>query len=60
MSYNSLEGRYLRQGPFLDLIRSGYIGAHAETTKDLEVLVKEILQSNWAVVAAIQQLIAVV
>lgn len=35
ISYDSLKGRYLRQEGFLDLLRSGYIGAYAETTKDL-------------------------
>ncbi|MGH9905210.1 MAG: hypothetical protein ACRD8U_06445, partial [Pyrinomonadaceae bacterium] len=55
VSYKSLGGRYLRQGPFLDLIRSGYIGAHAETTQHLKVLVDAVLDSDRSVVAAIQQ-----
>ena len=29
ISFNGLAGRYLRQTAFLDLLRSGYIGAHA-------------------------------
>lgn len=55
VSYQSLSGRYLRQGAFLDLIRSGYIGAHAETTAHLKTLVEAVLNNNRAVVAAIQQ-----
>ncbi len=54
ISFQSLEGRYLRQGAFLDLIRSGYIGAHARTTKDLEALIRGIVQGDKTVVAAIQ------
>jgi hypothetical protein len=53
ISYEGLAGRYLRQSAFLDLIRSGYIGAHAETTQHLKTLVKAVLNSNRAVVAAI-------
>ena len=54
ISFESLEGRYLRQSPFLDLIRSGYIGAHAETTDQLRVLIRAVASGNKAVVAAIQ------
>ncbi len=39
VSFESLAGRYLRQGPFLDLIRAGYIGATAKTTAHLKELV---------------------
>ncbi|MGH8509970.1 MAG: hypothetical protein ACREU8_00860, partial [Gammaproteobacteria bacterium] len=55
VSYESLYGRYLRQGAFLYLIRAGYVGAHAETTGHMKVLVDEVLKGNRAVVAAIQQ-----
>lgn len=55
LSYKSLNGRYLRQTPFLDLIKCGYIGAHAKTATDLRVLIEAILDGNKAVVAAIQQ-----
>ena len=54
ISFKSLAGRYLRQGAFLDLIRSGYIGAHAETTKHLRELVDPVAHNDRAVVAAIQ------
>ena len=54
VSFKGLSGRYLRETPFLDLIRSGYIGAHVETTAHLTSLVEEVLGGGSAVVAAIQ------
>ncbi len=54
VGYESLAGRYLRQAAFFDLIRSGYIGAHAETTAHLRTLVEAVLRNDRAVVAAIQ------
>jgi hypothetical protein len=54
VSYKSLNGRYLRQAPFFDLIRAGYIGAYAKTTRELMSLIAAILGGNHAVVTAIQ------
>jgi len=54
ISYESLGGRYMRQGTFLDLIQSGYIGAHVATTVQLSILVQAVLDGNRSVVAAIQ------
>ena len=54
VSYESLSGRYLRQNAFLDLVRSGYIGGHAETTAYLKTLVDAVLKKGRSVVAAIQ------
>jgi hypothetical protein len=54
ISYDGLAGRYMRQGAFLDLIRSGYIGAHADTAQHLKTLVEAVLANDRAVVAAIQ------
>ena len=54
ISFERLAGRYLRQGAFLDLIRSGYIGAHAETTIHLKALVEAVVRQDRAVVAAVQ------
>ena len=54
ISFDSLAGRYLRQTAFLDLVRSGYIGAHAETTEHLKELVRSVVQGEKSVVAAIQ------
>ncbi len=55
LSFRSLNGRYLRQTPFLDLIKCGYIGAYLRTTADLRVLIEAILDGNKAVVAAVQK-----
>jgi hypothetical protein len=54
VSFESLAGRYLRQGPFLDLIRAGYIGATSETTAYLKELVEVVVKGDRAVVGAIQ------
>lgn len=54
ISYESLRGRYMRQGAFLDLIQSGYIGAHAATTDYLNTLVQAVLDGNRAVITAVQ------
>lgn len=54
ISFNDLGGRYLRQGAFLDLIRSGYIGAQAETTTNLKELMQAVLRGDKTVVAAVQ------
>lgn len=54
ISYNTLGGRYIRQGTFLDLIQSGYIGAYADTTAALVTLVEAVLCGDRAVVAAVQ------
>lgn len=54
ISYNTLNGRYMRQNAFLDLIHSGYIGAYADTTAALSTLVEATLQGDRAVVAAVQ------
>lgn len=55
LSYNTLNGRYLRQTPFLDLVKCGYVGAHAQTSAELRILIKSILDGNKAIVAAVQQ-----
>ena len=57
ISYDTLHGRYLRQEGFLNLVRSGYIGAYAQTTNDLTNLIKAILKSGRSVVAAAQSFI---
>ena len=54
VSFETLAGRYLRQGTFLHLIRGGYIGAPAQTTGYPQKLVQAVVKGNRAVVAAIQ------
>ena len=55
ITYDTLDGKYLRQEGFLALVRSGYIGAHAKTTADLECLIRGALKDGRAVVRAVQQ-----
>lgn len=54
VSFNALDGRYLRQDCFLDLVSAGYIGAYAKGTADLTALIEATLRSNRAVVAAVR------
>lgn len=54
ISFNALEGAYMRESPFIDLISAGYIGSHVETTEALKPLIDAIISGNRAVVAAIQ------
>jgi hypothetical protein len=54
IGYDALGGSYLRELPFLDLIRAGYIGTYADSTAHLMTLVKGVLGRGRAVVAAIQ------
>ena len=54
ISFVSLRGRYMRQGAFVDLVRSGYIGAFAPTTDFLAALIQSVLDGDRAVVAAVQ------
>jgi hypothetical protein len=54
VSYNALDGSYMREAPFIELISAGYIGSHAETTEQLKILVEAVLKAGGAVVAAIQ------
>jgi len=54
ISYDTLDGRYLRQEAFLDLLRSGYIGAYAKTTADLKAVIDAVLKDGRSVVAAVQ------
>jgi hypothetical protein len=54
ISYDALDGRYLRQDGFLELLQSGYIGAYARKTRDLTRLITATLNRNRAIVAAVQ------
>ena len=53
VAYDALMGSYMREQPFLDLIRAGYIGSYADTTASLVTLVDGVLRQGRAVVAAI-------
>ena len=54
VGWESLDGRYLREAAFFDLIRSGYIGAYAETTAHMKALIEWVLKCGKSAVAAIQ------
>jgi len=45
---------YMREQPFVDLIRAGYIGAYADDTTRLRTIISAILADGRAVVTAIQ------
>jgi hypothetical protein len=57
ISYQALNGHYLRSDPFIDLVRSGYIGTRGATTEHLQSLIDATLTGGRAVVAAIQSAI---
>ena len=53
ISYRGLAGHYLRTDPFVDLVRSGYIGTRGATTKHFSALIEAALDGGRAVVAAV-------
>lgn len=54
ISYQSLDGHYLRNDGFVELIRSGYIGTRGATTDHMQALIEGSLRGGKAVVAAIR------
>lgn len=59
ISYQDLDGHYIRSGGFIELIRSGYIGSRGATTEHLEALMQTALTEGRAVVGAIQSVLTV-
>jgi hypothetical protein len=55
LSYEALDGTYLRQADMLGLIRSGYVGTHKAETAALAIIIQEAAKGNKAVVLAWQQ-----
>ena len=55
ISYNALEGTYLREADMIGLIRSGYVGTHKVETNALATIIQEVANGNKAVVLAWQQ-----
>ena len=55
ISYQTLDGHYLRSTAFVELIRSGYIGSRGATTDHLQALIRTSLEGGKAVVAGIQR-----
>ena len=58
ISYKALDGHYLRSDPFIELVRSGYIGTRSGTTDHLQTLIEAALTGGRSVVAAIQSAMA--
>lgn len=54
VDYDALNGHYLRQTAFVELVRSGYIGTYPRDTDALMAFVELTLQHGKSVVAAIQ------
>lgn len=54
MSYQRLDGTYLREADVIGLIRSGYVGTHRVQTEALSVLIDEVARGNRALVLAWQ------
>ena len=55
ISYETLDGTYLRQNDMINLIRSGYIGTHRTQTEALATLINEVSRGNRGLVVAWQQ-----
>lgn len=58
INYKELDGHYLRSDPFIELVRSGYIGTRSGTTDQLQILIEAALTGGRSVVAAIQSAMA--
>lgn len=54
ISYDSLDGSYMRHGTFIDLMQAGYIGSYASDTDNFKTLIAAVLADNRSVVAALQ------
>ena len=55
LSYESLDGTYLRETDIINLIRSGYIGTHRTETQSLAAIISEVSRGNRALVLAWQK-----
>jgi hypothetical protein len=56
VGYNSLDGRYMRQTAFFDLLQAGYIGSDTSTTEHLRALIDGVLSGDDSLVIAGQRL----
>lgn len=55
MSYDALDGTYLREADMVGLIRSGYVGTHGAETTALATIIDAVAKGNKAVVLAWQK-----
>ena len=56
VSYDALDGRYLRQGDMISLISSGYVGTIHTQTEALATIIDKVSRGNRALVLAWQRL----
>lgn len=54
LSYDALDGTYLRDADMISLIRSGYVGTHRAETEALTTIISEVANGNRALVLAWQ------
>ncbi len=57
VSYEALDGTYLREADMIGLIRSGYVGTHRAESQTLATIIAEVAKGNKAVVLAWQQMV---
>ncbi len=57
VSYDTLDGTYLRQTDMISLIYSGYVGTHRTQTEALATIIDEVSRGNRALVLAWQKLV---
>lgn len=55
VGYKDLDGRYMRQTAFIDLLHAGYIGSDASTAAHLRELIENVLSGDEALVVAVQR-----
>ncbi len=55
VSYEALDGTYLREADMLGLIRSGYVGTHRAESEALATMIAEVARGKRAMVLAWQQ-----
>jgi len=56
VGYKALDGRYMRQKAFIDLLQAGYIGSDASTTEHLHALIDAVLSGDDSLIVAVQRL----
>lgn len=56
VGYKGLDGRYMRQTAFFDLLQAGYIGSDASTTEHLRALIDGVVSGDHSLVVAVQRL----
>lgn len=54
LSYDSLQGSYLRRSDLIGLLRSGYIGTHEVQTGYLQILIEALSKGDTSLVLAFQ------